>query len=36
MWVTTLHVVIYPINADGTSEVAEYIDSLEKTRFRSY
>jgi len=33
MWVTTLHVVLYPINADGTSEVAEYIDSLEKTDF---
>ena len=27
-WETTLNVVIYPINADNTSEVAEYIDSL--------
>jgi len=33
MWVTTLHVVIYPINADKTSEVEAYIDSLKKTDF---
>ncbi len=33
MWVTTLHVVIYPINADNSNEVQEYIDSLEKKDF---
>jgi len=33
MWVTTLHVVIYPINADNTSEVEDYIDSLERIDF---
>jgi hypothetical protein len=33
MWITTLHVVIYPINADNSIEVQEYIDSLEKTDF---
>jgi len=33
-WDTTLNVVIYPINADNTSEVEEYIDSLEKNYFR--
>ena len=33
MWVTTLHVVLYPINADNSAEVEEYIDSLKKTDF---
>lgn len=33
MWVTTLHVVMYPINADNSIEAQEYIDSLEKTDF---
>jgi hypothetical protein len=33
MWVMTLNVVIYPINADNSPEVKEYIDSLEKTDF---
>ncbi len=32
-WETPLNVVIYPINADNTSEVEEYIDSLKKTDF---
>ncbi len=31
MWVTTLHVVIYPINADNSPEVEDYIDSLKRS-----
>lgn len=32
-WITTFHVVIYPVNADNSIEVKEYIDSLEKSDF---
>lgn len=32
-WETTLNVVIYPINADSTSGVEEYIDSLGPSHF---
>ena len=32
-WETTLNVVIYPINADSSSEVEDYIDSLQTSYF---